>query len=369
VILSELGGRERVAVVIPALNPGNQFPEYVERLIKTGFTRIFIVDDGSRKEFDAIFSKVAFSPEVNLLRHTSNAGQGASLKTAYQAILASPGEIAGVVTADADGQHAIEDVVRIADSMVARVDSEPGAMVGSRELHSKDIPWKSRLGNSLTSAVVKVLFGVYLVDTQTGLRAFPIGLLPLLLKVKGERFEYNMNVLLTLMGAGVGITSIPIKTIYHDSSNSVSHFRPLIDSLRIYFTIFRQFLKFASSSLTSAAVDLTLFVLFIELLFQGSPEPVSVVTSVFLARCGSTLVNFAVNRRLVFGSKEQKRKTLRRYYALVLLILSASALGSAVLAQVLDGRVVWAKIIVDTTLFFFSYLAQRHWVFPGKRKK
>lgn len=367
--LGDLASRKQIAVVIPALNPGDQFPSYVKKLIEKGFSRIIIVDDGSRKEFDDNFSKVEHLPEVKLLRHTTNAGQGASLRTAYKAILSSPGACLGVVTADADGQHAIEDVVRLADSVIASHESESGVIVGSRELHTKDIPWKSRLGNTLTSAVVKILFGVYLVDTQTGLRAFPIRLLPLLIKVKGERFEYNMNVLLTLMGSGIDIKSIPIKTIYHDSSNSVSHFRPLIDSLRIYFIIFSQFFKFASSSITSAAVDITLFVFFIELLFQGGSEPMGVITSVFLARCGSTLVNFAINRRLVFGSREQKRKTIRRYYALVLLILSASALGSAILAQVLDGRVVWAKIIVDTSLFFFSYLAQRHWVFSGKRRR
>ena len=87
-----------------------------------------------------------------------------------------------------------------------------------------------------------------------------------------------------------------------------------------------------------------------------------------LARAGSTLVNFTINRKLVFGNKEQKRKTLIRYYTLVALILWTSALGSAYVTQVLDGRVVWAKIIVDTSLFAFSYLTQRHWVFSPTRK-
>jgi len=273
------------------------------------------------------------------------------------------------VTADADGQHAIEDVLNVADSLTSDSLDDLTATIGSRDLTSREIPWKSRVGNGITSAVVKVLFGKYLIDTQTGLRAFPLSLLPRLIKVSGDRFEYNMNVLLSLMGSGVEIKSVPIRTIYHDSSNSVSHFRPLIDSSRIYLIIFRQFFKFASSSLVSAAVDLSLFVLFIELLFQGNPDPRSVITSVVLARIGSTLVNFAVNRKLVFGNKEQKRKTMTRYYAFVLVILSASALGSAYLAQVLEGRVVWAKIIVDSTLFAFSYLMQRHWVFAATRRK
>lgn len=367
--MSHSTNRALVAVVVPALGPGNHFPKYVGQLLRSGFRRIVVVDDGSGQEFAEVFGQIEKEPGVTVIRQLKNSGQGASLKTAYQHLLADPKDLIGVVTADADGQHSIEDVVRVADFILTQDDHRSAVVVGSRALNSKDIPWKSRFGNTLTSAVVKLLFGEYLVDTQTGLRAFPVGLLPTLIRVQGDRFEYNMNVLLNLMSSGIEIRSLPISTIYHDSSNSVSHFRPLIDSLRIYFVIFKQFLKFASSSLTSAAVDLALFVLFIELLFSGSPAPVSVITSVVLARCGSTLVNFVVNRKLVFGSKEQKRKTIRRYYALVLLILCASALGSAFLAQVLDGRVVWAKIIVDSTLFLFSYLVQRHWVFPAKRKR
>ena len=118
---------------------------------------------------------------------------------------------------------------------------------------------------------------------------------------------------------------------FHDQTNSVSNFRPLIDSLRIYLIIFRQLFKFASSSLTSAAVDLSLFVLFLELFFQGSSAPTSVIASVVLARSGSTLFNFTVNRNLVFGNKEQKRETLARYYALVIGIMTASAVGSGLL--------------------------------------
>lgn len=367
--LSQNSSRARIAVVIPALSPGTEFPPYISELIGAGFSRIIVVNDGSSLEFDRVFDSVGNSPLVTVLSHKRNLGQGASLKTAYKHLIDNPGALIGAVTADADGQHAIEDILNVADSLVDKNLDHLTATIGSRELTSRKIPWKSRVGNGITSAVVKVLFGKYLMDTQTGLRAFPLSLLPRLVKVSGDRFEYNMNVLLNLMGNGIEIKSVPIRTIYHDTANSVSHFRPLIDSFRIYFIIFRQFFKFASSSLVSAAVDLSLFVLFIELLFQGSPDPRSIITSAVLARIGSTLVNFAVNRKLVFGNKEQKRKTMTRYYALVITILSASALGSAYLAQVLEGRVVWAKVIVDSTLFAFSYLTQRHWVFAATRRK
>lgn len=369
VSLNEKTLRAQIAVVMPALNPTSNFSRYVAELVEAGFTRIVVVDDGSSPDSQKIFLELDQSKAVTVLRHEKNNGQGASLKTAYRHLISDSGNLVGVVTADADGQHAIQDVVKVADSLEASFTDIEGVVIGMRNLTSSQIPWKSRIGNTVTSAVVKVLFGRYLQDTQTGLRGFQLAQLQQLEKVRGDRFEYNMNVLLDLMGRGVEIRKVSIQTIYHDDTNSVSHFRPLIDSLRIYLIIFRQFLKFASSSLSSAAVDLSLFVLFLELLFQGSSDPTSVVASVVLARGGSTLFNFTVNRKLVFGNKEQKRKTLSRYYVLVIGIMSASAVGSASLAQLLEGHVVWAKIIVDTSLFAISYLAQRHWVFPATRKK
>jgi dolichol-phosphate mannosyltransferase len=156
---------------------------------------------------------------------------------------------------------------------------------------------------------------------------------------------------------------IPIKTIYPDGENKETHFRPLVDSAKIYFVIFGQFMGFASSSLLSALVDIALFVFIIDTFFDGSSDPLSVVTSVVFARVGSSLLNFSLNKGLVFSSQEQKRRTLIRYYLLAVSILTLSAAGSAIMAQVLDGRVVWAKLLVDSVLFVLSYLIQRRWVF------
>jgi dolichol-phosphate mannosyltransferase len=187
--------------------------------------------------------------------------------------------------------------------------------------------------------------------------------------VRGDRFEYEMGALFKALAEKVPLLEIPIDTIYLDGKNAQTHFRPLTDSAKIYFVIFGQFIGFASSSILSFAVDIGLFVLIIDTFFEGSSDPQSVVSSVVFARIGSSLLNFTLNKRLVFENRDQKRKTLAKYYLLALTVLSLSSAGSAVMAQVLDGRVVWAKILVDSILFILSYLIQRHWVFrnqPGK---
>ena len=80
----------------------------------------------------------------------------------------------------------------------------------------KDMPLKSRLGNTITRKVFKLLSGVSISDTQTGMRVFTSDLVKKLLTVEGERYEYEMNVPLFLAKEGIDIDEVPINTIYQD---------------------------------------------------------------------------------------------------------------------------------------------------------
>jgi glycosyltransferase involved in cell wall biosynthesis len=362
----------RIALVIPALEPSPSLLDYLAKLRSLGFSNILLVDDGSGHGFKKLFDDAAEKLKIDVITLNENQGKGAALKVAFSVAAQIP-EIAGVVTADSDGQHSPRDIVRVAEQLLA--DSSAGAVriiLGTRSLRTGDVPWKSKLGNTITSALVKMLFGIYLSDTQTGLRGIPTEILTTQGEVRGNRFEYEMGSLFKALADKVPVVELPIETIYPDGKNKETHFRPLVDSAKIYFVIFGQFMGFASSSLLSFAVDIALFVFIIDSFFEGAAAPVAVVSSVIFARIGSSLVNFTLNKRLVFENKDQKRKTLARYYLVAITILGFSASGSAVMAQVLDGRVVWAKILVDTALFILSYLIQRRWVFKkgtGKAAK
>lgn len=96
------------------------------------------------------------------------------------------------------------------------------------------MPLKSRIGNQLTRSIFRLVSGVSVSDTQTGLRAFSPDLIKKLLMVGGERYEYETNVLIEMAKAKIPIREVPIDTIYHDSSNSCSHFHVFKDSWRIY---------------------------------------------------------------------------------------------------------------------------------------
>lgn len=185
--------------------------------------------------------------------------------------------------------------------------------------------------------------------------------------MRGTRFEYEMNALMWALGHQVRVDEVPIETIYHDQDNSQTHFRPVHDSVRIYGQLFAQAAGFVLTSLLGFAVDVLLFALIIDGVFHGASGVTAVAVATLAARVVSSLVNFWLNRHLVFQSKERASRSLGRYFTLAVGILASSALLTTGVAWLLQGHVVWAKILVDGSLFVVSYLMQPRWVFAHPR--
>ena len=218
-----------VGVVIPVWQPGSRLVPLVHSLAEAGCGAILVVDDGSSTVYQTVFQQLQTIPVVRVLRHSSNAGKGRALKTGLRHFLSEFAEYTGVVTADADGQHAIEDITRVAAALA----QQPQKLIlGVREPVA-EMPFRSRFGNSLTRYVFRAATGVMLADTQTGLRGIPRGLVPELLAVEGERYEYEMAVLAHYCSATRVPVEIPIRTIYTEQNRS-SHFRPIRDSIHVY---------------------------------------------------------------------------------------------------------------------------------------
>lgn len=357
---------KEVAVVIPALNPKEELVAYVEQLQQYGFLHIVVVDDGSDETCQSIFSRVDELEACRVIRHRENRGKGRAMKTAIASVLQEKG-IPGVVTADADGQHLAEDVVAVAKCLVEETEA---LILGVRDFSGKnpDIPWKSKMGNRITSRVFFLLFGRYLKDTQTGLRAMGRSLCSRVLELKGEGYELEMNMLMDVVRHGDKIRECTIATVYEEG-NPQSHFHPVKDSLRIYGLMFQNFFSFVAASLASSVVDIGLFQLFIWLLALTDPK-----ARIFLATLGSracsSLVNFTLNKKLVFGAKGQLWRTLAKYYLLCVtqLLLSAGCVWGIYTITHLPESVI--KIPVDVGIFFLSYQIQRCIVFKtGKKLK
>lgn len=344
---------QRVAL-IPAYEPEDGLVNLVVQLSDAHF-KIVLVDDGSGEQYRRFFS--AAKRFAVVLTHEENRGKGCALRTGLSYIARHCSANAVVVTLDADGQHSVTDAVRAANEAA----ENPGTLVlGCRRFDGKDVPARSRFGNRLTCLVYRLATGAKVSDTQTGLRAFTMGLVPFLLGIEGDRYEYEMNVLLACPRRKIPLREIAIETIY-ENGNACSHFNALRDSLRIYGDIF----KFALSSFTGFAVDYGLYTLLTAVM--GGLGAVAIPLANVLARIVSAWVNFSINRKYVFKTEEKLAKTALQYFGLAAIILA----GNTVLLSTLVGAGMnkyLAKVLTEIMFFTLSWAAQKFIIFPKKEE-
>ena len=345
----------RTALIIPAYKPGEDMLKLLEEFRDNGDFLPIVVDDGSGAEFRTIFDRV---PDFAvLLRHEVNRGKGAALKTAMQHVLDALPDCDLALTADADGQHKYADILRV--NQVAR--DNPGALVlGSRKFEG-EVPFKSRWGNAITRQVFAIASGAKVYDTQTGLRAFGREAMEQFLKIPGDRYEYEINMLLASAQSGRPIVEERIATVYIDD-NSSSHFHPVRDSFKIYMCI----LKFGCSSLIAFAIDFVMLLL-LSRLTAGLGAELSLVVSAVGARLVSASANFCINRRVVFKGNETLGKAIAKYAALAVGILAVNYLLLRLLNIVLRWPLALSKIIVEVLLFVVSFVVQGKFVYRGNR--
>lgn len=346
-------------VVIPAYQPDKRLLSLVSELKALTDYSIIIVNDGSDVSKAPIFEAVG--EHALVLTHDVNRGKGRALKTAYEFIRDSKAIDEGVVTVDADGQHLVKDVIRVCEEWK----KNKAAFVLGKRCFDGRAPWRSRAGNAITRWVFAVSTGVKVYDTQTGLRAFSSEYLDKMLEIKGERYEYEINQLLTFTRDHIEITEIPIETVYLDD-NRASHFNTVKDSWRIYRTIF----SFLAASFVSWIVDYALLLTLNSVFLKSGTGAFSLfgfkmdteLTALILARTVSSLCNYVLNRKVVFHSKSNV--SLLRYYITVagLLVLNYGLLRLFQLILPL-----WVSQLLSQALIYpINFILQRKFVFPVK---
>lgn len=316
-----------------------------------------VVDDGSGVEYDYVFE--ALDPRVQLIRYPENKGKGHALKVAIAYAIENMPEVDGAVTADADGQHRLEDVCAV----VKELDVHSDALVLGKRKFEGDVPLRSKFGNGLTKIIFSIASGVKVADTQTGLRAFSRDKFSRLLEIKGERYEYEMNMLLYLARDGVLIREVPIKTIYIDD-NAASHFHPVRDSLKIYFCI----LKFVCSSFVAFLIDYAAFLLLLPMATAWFGEYTGLLFATILARVISASVNFSINKWVVFKSREKTNRAILKFFTLAAVIVLLDYVFISFLIHTCGIHEAIAKIISGVTLFFVNMVAQGRLVFKKSRR-
>lgn len=345
-----------VCAIIPSLNPSEKLVEVTDNLKKV-FKYIIIVDDGSSS--DKHFNTV--SKNCDVIRHCKNFGKGRAIKTALNHYMNEYSDkCSGVVLADDDCQHRIEDIKKCAEEMLKTPKS---LILGTRNFNQSNVPFKSKWGNKITSFVFKTLCGINCSDTQTGLRALSNEIILKFTDISGERFEYETNVLLMTKEFDIPLKEVPIETVYIENNRS-SHFNPIKDSLSIYKVV----MKFAWSSILSAVIDILVYTLtLIPFSFLGIKYQILIAT--LTSRILSSLFNYFTNMTFVFKRKKLPSVSMFKYYVLCIVQLTISWLGVSALCGYMHFDKIIAKIVVDLLLFFISFPIQREWVFKNKPKE
>ena len=325
----------RKIVLIPAYKPSYAMTDLVMELKKRSFD-VVVVDDGSGRKYEEVFGYVELY--AKLVRHKVNKGKGEALKTGLRYIKEHYDTPYIVVTADCDGQHRIEDIVKVGEEGEAYPDS---LILGRREL-DKTAPFLSRLGNGTTRVYYFVTTGRRIYETQTGLRAFSDRLIDKYIHLPGSRYEYEMDVM--LISSDGDIREVPIETVYINN-NADSHFRPFKDTL----TLWSQYILYKLPSLITAAVDYAAFVLAV--LFSGT-----FLIPNLIVRTATFILKFILNKTVKFSEKAGLVRYLLTSLTIILLdtgvIWALSAVGMNVYLAKLISGVLMIGVSVGMRMLF-----------------
>ncbi len=345
-------------LVIPAYEPDEKLLTLLQQLQGKPSLTIIVINDGSPACYNCIFQQA--SQYSTVLHHEHNQGKGRALKTGFSYIMELKNTLADefVITADSDGQHTVGDILKVCKAC----EETKGTLITGERYFIGNVPLRSRLGNTITKYVFTLFTGLSLNDTQCGLRAFPTSLLPFLCRVKGERYEYEMNVLLEV-GKNAPIKGVPIETVYIDGNRS-SHFHPFKDSFKIY----KEIGKFSISSILSFLVDYIFYAMFL-LLFSAISTHTRLILSNVLSRICSATFNYSLNKSFVFKDKQNILKTGYKYGLLALFILLLNTLLLLFLHKIGLNNVYVAKILTECVLFLLSWNIQRNFIFRKKYLK
>ncbi len=340
-------------MLIPSYEPDQRLVRLLDDLRDCApDLHVVVVDDGSGPAYRTLFRSVQ-GPGRTVLTYPGNRGKGCALKTGFAYVARHwPGQ--SVVCADSDGQHSPADILRVAAVLRGQDPAAPAMVLGWRSF-TGPVPARSAFGNRTTGRLFHLATGVRLRDTQTGLRGYPASMLGWLRTVRGERFEYELNLLLRAAAEGTGIEEVEIATIYLDANVS-SHFRPVRDSVRVLAPL----LRFSLASLGSFALDTVA-------LLALHAATGSLLVSVLGARAISAGSNFLANRHLVFTGGRRVpvgRAALR--YALLAAGLLAANYGVLRALTGLGLGLLTAKVATEAVLYLVSFQVQRRFVFTAR---
>ncbi|MBQ4509218.1 MAG: glycosyltransferase [Clostridia bacterium] len=355
--------KDNLIVIIPSYEPPVEFISYAKE-VSQNCKKLIVVNDGSGDEYEYIYDEISSIENAEYIKYTENQGKGYALKTAFKYCTENFNESDIIITADCDGQHKIKDILNVYNACITHAND---LILGSRNFDLKCVPKRSKMGNTNIRRIFSALYGIKLYDTQTGLRGFSVKRASEFISIKGNRFEYEMSMLIYARKQGIRIFETPIETVYPENpSEHKSHFKTFSDSMRVLGVALSNLNFYMLSSAISAAVDVLIFYVLSSIIFDKS-NALFILIATVSARVSSSVVNFFLNFKYVF--KRGSRLSIIKYYILWLLQLGASYGIVMLFGHLIGLNITVTKIVGDLCLALLSYQIQQHWVFKNENSK
>jgi len=185
---------------------------------------VLVVDDGCT---DVDVAALFADTEIEVLVHSENRGKGAALLSALEYIRQRGGQ--WMVCVDADGQHDPADIPKFFPVIG---ESSSSIVVGARDFSGSNIPGGSKFGRKFSNFWIKLESGATVSDSQSGFRAYPVELLSQM-KLRGNRYDFEVEVLTKAVWHGLSIEDVPISVHYPPKAERISHFNQWKDNVRL----------------------------------------------------------------------------------------------------------------------------------------
>ena len=197
-----------LTIVVPSHNPDERLSEVIKALINRGFHDIIVVNDGSDEEHMKPFSSI--EREATVIHYRKKKGKGRATKLAFAFCKENRRKSQGIIIVEWDNNHHPDDVYACGKALL---ENKGHFILGCRNFRDNSISLKNKFGNGIRTGAFRLFCGIKVSDTQAGLCAIGMALLPKIMEIKGETNEYESNMLLEVKNLELPIIEVPIRTL------------------------------------------------------------------------------------------------------------------------------------------------------------